>query len=160
MFVSVTSCSTQQHEFNSVDGRNVAHGDFIFPQRENEMRVYCLVEAARVCAGLRLITPEDYGNNRLPQTDCWVPSQPTGWAGCGRLSLCCSGRFFTQSHDGRHLDSHCSWTKNSSAVLSPNQQENDESTVRVDCFKSTNDPVGRTKSVLGLEGADIISNNQ
>lgn len=38
-----------------------------------KMCVYCsdLVEAARVCAGLRLIRrrPEDYGNNRLPLTD-------------------------------------------------------------------------------------------
>lgn len=86
--------------------------------------VYCVqpAEAARVGAGLRLITLrlQDYGNNRLPAADCRVPSQPAGWAGCGRLSPCCRGRFFTQSHDGRHLDSHCSWTKNSSAVLSPN----------------------------------------
>ena len=86
--------------------------------------VYCVqpAEAARVGAGLRLITLrlQDYGNNRLPAAGCWVPSQPAGWAGCGRLSPCCRGRFFTQSHDGRHLDSHCSWTKNSSAVLSPN----------------------------------------
>lgn len=43
--------------------------------------VCSLVEAARVCAGLRLIRLEDYGNNRLPLTDCWVPSQPTGWVG-------------------------------------------------------------------------------
>lgn len=42
--------------------------------------VSSLVEAARVCAGLRLIRArlEDYGNNRLPLTDCWVPSQPKG----------------------------------------------------------------------------------
>lgn len=40
----------------------------------------------------------------------WVPSSApqSGWVGCGRLSLCCSGQFFTQSHDDRHLGSRCS----------------------------------------------------
>ncbi|TKS75293.1 Claudin-20 [Collichthys lucidus] len=92
-----------------------------FPTGRN--RSVCLL-----CAGLSLIRAslEDYGNNRLPLTDCRVPSQPDGWGRAGgraadsyhRVAV---GDSSHESHDERHLDSRCSWTKSSS--------ETDESTV-------------------------------
>ena len=99
--------------------------------------VSSLVEAARVCAGLRLITLEDYGNNRLrPITAEWV-----GGRAADSYHRVAVGDSSHSHMTGDTLVHTAAGQRTAQRFLSPNQDENDGPI----CFKSTNYPVSHVK---------------
>lgn len=142
----------------------------IFPQRKQRQKtcVYCLQFGGSSSSLCRSEADKNPDWRIMVITGChWLTAGSHHYRVGGRAAdayHCVAVGDSSQSHDGRHLDSHCSWTKNSSALLSPNEDEMTTRWCMLIVLKARTIPsvdwnltVSESK---GLWPADIICNHQ